>query len=1169
MTRKHHVLFRRILLLTLSMTMLFSFGACSKPTPPAGDPPVDDTPPEDLPPDNPPDNPPDRPDGPGDPPAQSGRYNPHASRADGQTSVTLREYSITEGTLLQPEASTAGVPDGLSEVVNQYMTHYDSLGVNGTVTTFQTSSRYQDSQRINTEAVMAYVSVPSQLDSVIPSWYAAEDFYSINIMMPINRDSHDYVAQSPENLGDIQTDANGKYITHSTSDKVYYMVPTAGWTEYIWQMVKHILEKYPVDSITFEEPEMWYASGYSDGFKQEWEDYYGEAWQPQTASPEAMLKTMRLKVYLFDRLLSEIADRMHELSPNTKLYVASHSTASYTSIAITAGLNSYLATGKIDGVIGQTWSNTASVGLLVDGQMQTLEYENAYLGYASYAGASGDLDLFAITDTMSDSPDWTEDVCFPKYRATLVSALMQPEIHRFEASVWPSRGFVAVSPDYRTLQLSCFEALNEMSGKAITTSAGTPGITYLLSDSLSWQSGNWSLSSKDGYYGVTLPLVSDGIPVRVQSMENITSAKDLKDVTLLLLSWDCQKPLSETVVDAIADWIKAGGIALYVGGHDDFETSAGEWLAPWGSPLMALFEKLDLDVSVTAPHFTNGTRITWEDEKNALTQLSLSSKYNNYYAAFEGADAEPLFTAVGADGKVHNVGICQATGDGTLIAVGLPSAMFSQQAGGTDAMQDLVAYACNYYTMYEYAPTTLTWTKRGRIVAAHSFADGGVLVGSFINLFDPTLPIIDHIVLDARADALLCDISGTDLSVPRLLYSGGAHAYAPIEEANKTVFCISGPNGTVISSRLACADGWYPQSITAKSADGSDLNVISHWDGDTDSLLVQIQGSVDGATVTVEWGDEFVQDSPTFVMEELKIKTNNENLDAALLFRNTGGANENFRYADGINRIVYKIDLTMFRNATISMEVLQNYLVSYSTDNKKWTVLADYSKTEGYAGTLQGGGNNTIVSISANAAGNPDVLYIRIADCNTYDGWGGTIKSLTITYQRYENEPPVTLPAPGQDDVPQGFEPVGIDYGAMYPDRQKVTLSINSSSKDDKPFIVKDSSAASADLKYTDLSNEIIYRFDLSKYKDAVVVATVCQNYFVQVSKDGKNWTTIQDYAAVHGNRIEGASNQTTLGAAAQKYAPDSDYLYLRFANADTSTGWGTGLSQIEIYYVD
>ncbi|MBQ7397745.1 MAG: hypothetical protein IJW09_02840, partial [Clostridia bacterium] len=499
-----------------------------------------------------------------------------------------------------------------------------------------------------------------------------------------------------------------------------------------------------------------------------------------------------------------------------------------------------------------------------------------------------------------------------------------------------------------------------------------------------------------------------------------------------------------------------------------------------------------------------------------------------------------------------------------------------QQTGGTDAMQALVAYACDEYSDYTYESTTLVWTKRGRIVAAHSYADDNVLVGSFINLFDPELPIVDHIVLNARDDVLLCDISGADLSVPRLLYSGGAHAYAPKESASETVFCISGPNGTTISSRLLCADGTYPQSVTAKDADGNALTVISVWDGDTDSLLVQLRGDVKGATVTVTWGKTPVEDTKEFIIEELTVKTNSKNEDAALLWQNNGaGANESFRFADGYNSLIYKIDLTLFRNATISMEILQNYVVSYSADSKKWTVLADYSKTEGYKGTLQGGGNNTIVTLDTSLLNGADTVYIKISDCNRLDGWGGTIKSLTISYMRYEDEAPVELGKPGQNDPEQGgttdtsgFEPLNVDYAAKYSGRAKLTVNVNGSDKEDAPFIVTDTAASTPAHKYTDLSMEIVYRFDLSKYEDAVIVATVAQNYFVQVSGDGKTWITVQDYAAVNGGRMEGSSNSATVGVAAEKYAPDGEYIYLRFANADVKTGWGTSLSKLEIYYV-
>jgi hypothetical protein len=50
---------------------------------------------------------------------------------------------------------------------------------------------------------------------------------------------------------------------------------------------------------------------------------------------------------------------------------------------------------------------------------------------------------------------------------------------------------------------------------------------------------------------------------------------------------------------------------------------------------------------------------------------------------------------------------------------------------------------------------------------------------------------------------------------------------------------------------------------------------------------------------------------------------------------------------------------------------------------------------------------------------------------------------------------------------------------------------------------------------------------------------------------------------------MEGDSNATTVGISAEKYAAGADYLYIRFANADQKTGWGTALRKLEIYYVE
>ena len=58
-------------------------------------------------------------------------------------------------------------------------------------------------------------------------------------------------------------------------------------------------------------------------------------------------------------------------------------------------------------------------------------------------------------------------------------------------------------------------------------------------------------------------------------------------------------------------------------------------------------------------------------------------------------------------------------------------------------------------------------------------------------------------------------------------------------------------------------------------------------------------------------------------------------------------------------------------------------------------------------------------------------------------------------------------------------------------------------------------------------------------------------------------------YYVTHGEHKDAAdSSQLCYIKANLTKEPDSDYIYLRFANADVKTGWGTSLSKLEIYYV-
>ena len=80
----------------------------------------------------------------------------------------------------------------------------------------------------------------------------------------------------------------------------------------------------------------------------------------------------------------------------------------------------------------------------------------------------------------------------------------------------------------------------------------------------------WAFNTTDGLYGILASLVRDGIPTKMKSMDQIESAEDLEGVTILIVSFDSNVPLSEKINVAIADWVKAGGTLLFLSGANEY-----------------------------------------------------------------------------------------------------------------------------------------------------------------------------------------------------------------------------------------------------------------------------------------------------------------------------------------------------------------------------------------------------------------------------------------------------------------------------------------------------------------------------------------------------------------------------------------------------------------------
>ena len=87
--------------------------------------------------------------------------------------------------------------------------------------------------------------------------------------------------------------------------------------------------------------------------------------------------------------------------------------------------------------------------------------------------------------------------------------------------------------------------------------------------------------------------------------------------------------------------------------------------------------------------------------------------------------------------------------------------------------------------------------------------------------------------------------------------------------------------------------------------------------------------------------------------------------------------------------------------ATLTLHVLQNYLMEISPDAESWTLLADYSQG-GTVPHTRLGNNDADIVVTPAMYGNWEELYIRIRNTDITQGWGGSISSFTIEYLRTE-----------------------------------------------------------------------------------------------------------------------------------------------------------------------
>ena len=654
-------------------------------------------------------------------------------------------------------------------------------------TCFQTSQGFDALMDIASDVAIVY-GTSHNFKERLESW--KEQGYRTAYMTGISWGNYESYYQTENGLKkeEIQTDKTGKLWMHGHSTTVGYNVPTPSYVEFIKTILIPPLENR-VESIYLEEPEFWAVTGWSEAFKKLWEQHYGEPWSPPNQSIETQYKASLLKYNLYTNALRDVFQFIKEYAKNNNFdigcYVPTHSLINYAQWRIVSPESQLTQMEDCDGIIAQVWTGTARSHHHHRGISKERTFETAYLEYAQMVGMvlPAQKQLVFLADPIEDNPNYDWDDYKYNYECTVLASLLFPEVFSFEVMPWPERIFkgkyskskeerdvkINIIPEFATELLTVINTLNDMKQQDVKWISGNYPIGIIVSDTLMFQRAEPHASDPNlnCFYGIATPLVKNGIPLKIIQMEHLLSYQPLKDIKILLLSYEGQKPLKKEYHSIIKDWVKSGGNLLVIDDNSDPYNGLNNWwkMEGYNSPLEHLIRTL-----------------------------------------FE--DKEPSDNISNID-KGHIWWVKQS-----------PSALSRNQEGANQILNWVKELA-------NYCEITIDYKnyfhlKRGPYhicsVMDESVSDNPYkLKGSFINLFNPQLKVEEEVILKPTHRALLLDLDAIQKSkdIPSVIASAGRIREYKTND-NRINFITRGPLG--IPGKVIILCNKPPQNINCLEA---------------------------------------------------------------------------------------------------------------------------------------------------------------------------------------------------------------------------------------------------------------------------------------------------------------------------------------------------------------
>lgn len=627
-------------------------------------------------------------------------------------------------------------------------------------------------------------------------------------------------------LDEGQKTVKGDTIWHGRM--VPYIVPSLNFIEYIKQKhVKKVIDA-GIDAIYMEEPEFWMRAGYSEAFKREWEAYYGFPWRPQHESPENTYLANKLKYHLYYRALEEVFTFAKEYGKskgmNVRCYVPTHSLVNYSSWQIVSPEASLASLPAMDGYIAQVWTGTSREPTYFDGLEKERVFENAFLEYGSMESMTRPTGrkMFFLTDPIEDWPrDWVD---YKKnYQATFSAQLLYPMIADYEVMPWPDRIYeglyktcdtcttkARIPRFYSTQMQVMINTLNDMPLSENKVS-GSHGIGVLMSNSLMFQ----RFPTHDGYddpqfsnfYGQTLPLLKRGIPVSTVHIENVGYPNTWKGLKVLVMSYANMKPMKAEYHQFIADWVKNGGVLVYCGKDIDPYQTVMEWWNSNGNsykaPSQHLFGlmKLGTDTPDTGEYaYGKGKVYVMREEPK---EFVLNAKNDsNYFETIKKA-----FETTPNKGKLETKNSLYLERGPYIIAAVMDESISND-------------------------PMTLK--------------------GVFIDLFDPTLPVLTEKTVSPGEQAFLYNVAFIKSKSKPTVLCGASRIYNEVSKRGYYSFIAKSPLETNNVNRVLLPK--KPSEVVVKNPAGEVVTNAEHaWDETSGTCLLKFENDPDGILVEIKW----------------------------------------------------------------------------------------------------------------------------------------------------------------------------------------------------------------------------------------------------------------------------------------------------------------------------